>query len=42
MESHMTANDFFEPWEAFAQGWISSRDNIEEIINISSASRDLV
>lgn len=42
MDNHMSANDFFIPWEAFAHGWVSSRDNIEDIINISSSSRDLV
>jgi len=41
-DNHMNTNDFFIPWEAVANDWISSRDIIEQIINISSSSRNLV
>jgi len=42
MDSEITAEQFFSPWESVASDWISSRDKIEEIIGISSSSQALV
>lgn len=42
MDNRTTAEEFFAPWESLAHDWISSRDSIEGVINISTSSRDLV